>query len=496
MTAAASSLPALFPDIAGLPPLALAGLSLDARTVSPGGAFVALRGGTRHGLDFLSQALARGATAVLWDPAEAPATLPAFGAAASIEVPALRARLGAVADRFHGAPSARLAIAGVTGTNGKTTCAWLIASALGRLGGTAGYGGTLGFGIPPAVAGGTHTTPDVLTAHRQLAELAAAGATHVALEVSSHALDQGRIDGVRLRIAAFTNLSRDHLDYHGTMERYAAAKARLFAQPGVEHAVINTDDATGRGFAAALPGSIVLTAVGRNAARIPAGARHVIARGVHSGAAGLELELDTWCGPALLASRLVGDFNVDNLLVVLGVLLAFGQPLSAVVAALQTVTAPPGRMETVGTAGGPLAIVDYAHTPDALEKALTAARGHCRGRLTVVFGCGGDRDAGKRPLMGAIAERLADVVILTDDNPRGEPAAAILAAVRGGMRAPQRAQVVHDRRAALELAWRGVADGDVVLVAGKGHEDHQETAGARCHFSDREELERLAGAPS
>jgi len=490
----AVSLRELLDGVAGVPDIVVRDLALDARSVRPGGAFVALRGFTRHGLDFASQALERGAAAVLWDPAEAPPAGPALPNAVGVPVPGLRARLGGMADRFFGAPSARLAIAGVTGTNGKTTCAWLCAGALGRLGVAAAYSGTLGAGVPPAVTAGSHTTPDVLSLHRQLAELAAQGATHVAMEVSSHALDQGRIDGVRLRVAAFTNLTRDHLDYHGTMERYAAAKARLFALPGVEHAVINVTDAAGRAFAAALPAGVALTAVGAHAGSGRDDGRYVRATRAASTLTGLDVDVETHEGAVQLRSPLVGDFNVENLLVVLGVLLALGVPLADASRALAAAGAPPGRMETfVARAGGPLCIADYAHTPDALGKALAAARHHCRGRLTVVFGCGGERDRGKRAEMGAVAERLADAVVLTDDNPRGEPPGDIVAMILAGMARPGRVRIEHDRLAAIQSAFAGAAAGDVVLVAGKGHEDYQLTAAGRRDFSDRAVLAGLTG---
>ena len=483
----------LLPGVPGVPGLAISDLTLDAGSVRPGGAFVALRGTMRHGLEFAAEAEARGAVAVLWDPAEAPATMPVLGTMTGIPVVGLRARLGHMADRFFETPSARLAIAGVTGTNGKTTCAWLTAAALGRLGIAAAYSGTLGVGCPPAVRPGSHTTPDVLRLHRQLAELVAADASHVAMEVSSHALEQGRVDGVRLRIAAFTNLSRDHLDYHGTMERYAAAKARLFALPGIEHAVINMDDAAGRGCAAALPHGVALTAIGTDPRACRTAPRRVVAQHAISTPAGLELEVDTHAGSARLTSPLIGDFNTENLLVVLGVLLAFEVPLADAAVALATTGAPPGRMETFAAPGGPLCVVDYAHSPDALAKALGAARRHCRGRLLVVFGCGGERDSGKRGLMGAIAERLADLVVVTDDNPRGESPDAIVAMILEGMRRPEHVRVEHDRALAIALAYAQAAAGDVVLVAGKGHEDYQLTASGRRPFSDRAELGRLTG---
>jgi UDP-N-acetylmuramoyl-L-alanyl-D-glutamate--2,6-diaminopimelate ligase len=481
--------------VPGVPGISVSDLTLDAASVQAGGAFVALRGMTRHGLDFAAEAEGRGAVAVLWDPTETPARVPALSTATAIPVPGLRARLGDIADRFFDEPSAQLAIAAVTGTNGKTTCAWLLAAALGRLGIAAAYSGTLGTGRPPAVRPGSHTTPDVLSLHRQLAELRATGVTHVAMEVSSHALDQRRVDGVRLRIAAFTNLSRDHLDYHGTMDRYAAAKARLFALPGVGHAVVNLGDAAGRRYADALPQDVTLTAIATAPQACRGAPRHVVARRVTSTLAGLEVQVDTHAGSAQVTSPLIGDFNAENLLAVLGMLLAFDVPLADAAAALAATGAPPGRMETFAAPnGGPLCVVDYAHSPDALAKALGAARRHCRGRLTVVFGCGGERDPGKRAEMGAIAERLADVVIVTDDNPRSEPPDAIVAMILAGMHRPGSARVLHDRAAAIALAYRQAAPGDVVLVAGKGHEDYQLTASGRRTFSDRTEVGRLTGA--
>jgi UDP-N-acetylmuramoyl-L-alanyl-D-glutamate--2,6-diaminopimelate ligase len=407
-------------------------------------------------------------------------------------VPALRERLGAIADRFYGMPSARLTVAGVTGTNGKTTCAWLLAGAAQRLGRRGGYLGTLGAGFPPRVAGGSLTTPDVITLHRELRALADAGATHVALEVSSHALDQRRVDGVRLRVAAFGNLSRDHLDYHGSMERYAAAKERLFRLPGLEHAVINVGDAAGRRFAAALAPGVALTAVavGGDA---PAAARFVHVHRVAAGEEGLEIGLRGHFGARALRSRLIGEFNAENLAVTLGVLLAWDFEVDAALDALAGCGAPPGRMEGYRLPNGALAVVDYAHTPDALAKALAAVRAHARGRVTAVFGCGGERDPGKRALMGEAAERLADRVVVTDDNPRGEDGDRIVAMILTGMSRPERALVERDRERAIDAAIAQAGEGDAVLIAGKGHEDYQLVGGARKSFSDREILRARAG---
>ena len=337
-------------------------------------------------------------------------------------------------------PSSRLTVAGVTGTNGKTTCAWLLASAAERLARRGAYLGTLGAGFPPQVAGGALTTPDVIIAAPAAARARGRRArAHVAMEVSSHALDQRRVDGVRLRVAAFSNLTRDHLDYHGTMERYAEAKARLFRLPGLEHAVINVGDPVGARFAAALRAGRRADR-GRRRRRSARGrALRARRRVIRAADRGLELEIRGHFGARRLRSPLIGAFNAENLAVTLGVLLARGirrgrrrsrrSPSAA---------APPGRMEGYRLPSGALAVVDYAHTPDALAKALAAVRAHARGRVLVVFGCGGERDPGKRPLMGEAAERLADRVIVTDDNPRGEDADRIVAMILEGMRQPGR----------------------------------------------------------
>jgi UDP-N-acetylmuramoyl-L-alanyl-D-glutamate--2,6-diaminopimelate ligase len=482
----------LLAGVAAAPRLPVAGLTLDSRAVAPGDAFVALAGTRGHGLDHAGEAIARGARVVLWDPEERQK------AAAGTEVPfvavqGLRDRLGAIADRFYGMPSSRLTVAGVTGTNGKTTCAWLLASAVDRLARRGAYLGTLGAGFPPEVEGGSLTTPDVISLHRQLRALADAGATHVAMEVSSHALDQRRVDGVRMRVAAFCNLTRDHLDYHGTMERYAEAKQRLFRLPGLEHAVINVGDPAGARFAAALAPGVELTAVAVGG-EAPGAARFVHVRRVTAAEDGLELEIQGHFGTRRLRSRLIGGFNAENLAVTLGALAAWGFGIDDALAALAGCSGPPGRMEGYRLPSGALAVVDYAHTPDALAKALAAVRAHARGRLSVVFGCGGERDPGKRPLMGETAERIADRVIVTDDNPRGEDADGIVAMILRGMRRPGDARVERDRGRAIAEAVAGTRAGDAVLIAGKGHEDYQLVGAERRRFSDRECLAAHLGA--
>jgi UDP-N-acetylmuramoyl-L-alanyl-D-glutamate--2,6-diaminopimelate ligase len=467
------------------PDLAITGLTLDSRSARDGMAFVALPGTRTHGVGFASQAAAAGARAILWEPVAGvtPPHIPA--SVALIGVPDLTNILGAIADRFFGAPSRDLRVVGVTGTNGKTTTAHLVAAAMRELGEPSAYAGTLGYGRIEALRTGTHTTPDSITLHRQLAELRDDGVRSLGMEVSSHALDQHRVDGVRFDTAVFTNLTRDHLDYHGTFEAYGAAKAKLFAWPGLRHAVINVDDPFGQ----ALPGAAGQAGVVTfSRAPLPARAtqRSLFARRVVTAERGLQIDVDGSWGAGTMRSRLIGAFNVENLLAALATLLGWEIALPRAIAALEQCSAPPGRMETLSAPGRALAIVDYAHTPDALEKALLAARAHCAGRLTCVFGCGGDRDPGKRALMGAIAERLADCVIITDDNPRSEDGDAIVADIVAGLSRAADARIERDRARAIALALADGASGDAVLIAGKGHEDYQIVGAERRHFSDRE----------
>ena len=492
LAAAPMTLDTLLAGIVAAPSLSITGLAMDSRAVRRGDAFIALRGGSGHGLEHQSQAVAAGARAVLWDPGEGRAPDVVRGDIACVPVPTLRSRLGEIADRFYGAPSSRLAVAGVTGTNGKTTCAWLLAGAVNGTARRGAYLGTLGSGFPPELESAALTTPDVITLHRQLRALSDAGATHVAMEVSSHALDQGRVDGVRLRIAAFCNLSRDHLDYHGNIERYAFAKQRLFRMPGLEHAVINTGDPVGAGFAGALEQGVTLTSVAVGG-ECPSTQRFIHVTHVDAAAGGLSLEVNGHFGRRLLQSRLVGAFNAENLAVTLGLLLAWDVDVDEALAALAHGSAPPGRMEGFRLPNGALAIVDYAHTPDALSKVLTAVRAHAAGRVLVVFGCGGDRDTGKRALMGAAAERLADRVIVTDDNPRGEDPDQIVGMILSGFKTPARARVERDRGLAIGAALAEAGPRDVVLIAGKGHEDYQLVGAERRHWSDREFLQRQGG---
>ncbi|KAA2284947.1 UDP-N-acetylmuramoyl-L-alanyl-D-glutamate--2,6-diaminopimelate ligase [Arenimonas fontis] len=466
--------------LAGQPPLPpgfdplVAGLSADSRTVGPGDAFVALAGASTHGLRHVPA----GAAVVLYEP---PAPDGLAVPANAIAVPGLRARQGELADRFYGAPSKAMAVIGVTGTNGKTSTVQLLTQALSLSGAVAGSIGTLGAGLYGQLEAGERTTPDVITVHRLLASLRERGAGHVAMEVSSHALDQGRVDAVAFRVAVFTNLTRDHLDYHGSMEAYGEAKARLFAWPGLQAVVINLDDPFGARLYQRVPGDVRRIGLSaRGAADAALRAEQVRLR-----PDGLHFHLAEQGEREAVVSHLLGRFNVDNLLAVAGVLRALGWSLAEAAAMLPRLSPVGGRMSRVGGgAGQPLVVVDYAHTPDALQQVLASLREHVRGRLTCVFGCGGERDAGKRPQMAAIAEAGADRVIVTDDNPRGEDGDAIVADILAGFTRPAAVRVQRDRARAIREAVAAATPGDVVLVAGKGHEPYQEIGGVRHPFDD------------
>jgi UDP-N-acetylmuramoyl-L-alanyl-D-glutamate--2,6-diaminopimelate ligase len=476
------------------PETAVTDLSQDSRTVERGGAFIACQGRTTHGLAHLAGALERGAAAVLWEPAPGIAAPAVPQGVASVAIPDLGRRVGEIADRFFRQPSADLRVTGFTGTNGKTTCAYLLAQASDLVGRRGSYLGTLGFGRVGALTDAGLTTPDAVSVHRRLAQARDAGAATLAMEVSSHALDQRRVGGVRFDTAVFTNLTRDHLDYHGTLEAYGAAKAQLFRGPGLRCAVINVRDPFGQDLAQGLNPSIekiVYSTASEIWAERDDGWIRISE--MRAGSAGLTLQVESRWGAGTLRSRLIGEFNAENLLAVLGVLLGWNVPLQTALAALAACDAPPGRMESFGGGTLPLAIVDYAHTPDALSKVLEAARIHTRGRLFCVFGCGGDRDPGKRPLMGAIAESHADVVIVTDDNPRTEASADILSQIVAGMTYRETVQVIADRAEAIQHAIAEADPGDVVVIAGKGHETYQTVRDRNLPFDDRLVARELLG---
>ena len=483
----AMALAELLPDVDVPRGLVVHGLVQDSRAVQAGDAFFAIAGFGAHGLGFVEQARAAGASAILFEP-PAPANLPA--PADAIAVPGLRARMGELADRFHAHPSHDMKMVGVTGTNGKTSTVQLLAQAWQLRGVRSGSIGTLGAGLQGEVVATGFTTPLVLQMHALLARLRDAGAQAVAMEVSSHALDQGRVDGVHFDVAVFTNLTRDHLDYHGDMATYGAAKARLFARQGLQASVVNLDDAFGRELLSSLPSPVRAIGVSSrdaDSATLRAGNLRMDVSGI-----GFDLVIDGQ--EHAVQSRLLGRFNVDNLLAVAGVLHALGETPADIANTLSQLQPIHGRMNRLGGEGGrPLVVIDYAHTPDALEQALSSLREHAPTRLVCVFGCGGERDAGKRPQMAAIAERLADLVIVTDDNPRGEDGDAIVADILAGFERADATIVLRDRAQAIARAIGEAGAHDIVLVAGKGHEPYQEIAGVKHAFDDsvvaREQLE-------
>ncbi len=454
----------------------------DSRRVQPGDAFAAYPGTHSDGRRFIGDALARGASAVLWD--DAYFAWPAEWLLPNAPVAHLARKLGIIADFIYGHPSNDLWVVGVTGTNGKTSCTQWIAQALTARGRKTGVIGTLGNGFVGELDASITTTPDAAELQAALARLRDQDAKAVAIEVSSHGLDQGRVNGVAFDVALFTNLTRDHLDYHGTMAAYGAAKAKLFAWPGLHASVINADDAFGAQLIDDVRrhGRQVLT-YGRARADVRTTATSLSAEGI-------ALEVETPWGRGMTRTTLIGDFNVQNLLGTLAVLLASDVALEDALAALSELAPPPGRMQKLGGQRAPTVVVDYAHTPDALEQALKALRPAVieGGELVCVFGCGGDRDIGKRPEMGAIAARLADRVLVTSDNPRGEVPATIALTIAEGIRSvPEphaRWTIQLDRRTAINDAIAAADIGDVVLIAGKGHESYQEQDGVRVPFSD------------
>jgi UDP-N-acetylmuramoyl-L-alanyl-D-glutamate--2,6-diaminopimelate ligase len=468
----------LLPDVPDVPAdLVVTGLVQDSRAIRPGDAFVAIAGFGAHGLNFVDVAKQAGVAAILFEP-PAPADIPA--PADAIAVPNLRARLGELGDRFHDHPSQAMTVVGVTGTNGKTSTVQLLTQAWALRGMRNGSIGTLGAGLYGEVVPTGFTTPLVLQLHALLAQLRDAGAQAVAMEVSSHALDQGRVDGVHFNVAVFTNLTRDHLDYHGDMQAYGAAKAKLLAWPGLRAAVVNLDDTYGRELRAALPAGTHTIGLSSRGAQADVRAENVVLD-----AAGIGFDLIVGDERASVQSLLLGRFNVDNLLAVAGALHALGEKADAIASTLSQLQPVAGRMNRLGGDHAmPLVVIDYAHTPDALEQALSSLRAHAQGRLVCVFGCGGERDVGKRPQMAAIAEAGADLVIVTDDNPRGEDGDTIVADILKGFSRPDAAMVQRDRASAIARAIGTASASDIVLIAGKGHEPYQEVAGVRHPFDD------------
>ncbi|MBB3047082.1 UDP-N-acetylmuramoyl-L-alanyl-D-glutamate--2,6-diaminopimelate ligase [Litorivivens lipolytica] len=451
----------------------VSGIALDSRQVRAGDVFLAVRGHSLDGRDFIDKAIAKGAAAVIADAPcdESRWPLPV------IAIDNLSQHLSEIAGRFYCHPSRNLSLIGVTGTNGKSSVTHYLAQLLELLGHPCGVMGTLGAGRIQQLASAVNTTPDAVSVQQTLAQWRDGGARWAAMEVSSHGLVQGRVSALQFSSAVFTNLTQDHLDYHGTMEAYGAAKARLFAMPGLHNAILNADDDYSAAIECSLPASVHCIRFGFGESA------HVRAVDVDYSAAGIKAEIQTPWGSLELNTSLCASVNLLNILASIAVLGAEGFALRDIERALPSLRPVPGRLEKLAGADGVQVVVDYAHTPDALEKVLQGLRPHCKGKLWCVFGCGGDRDKGKRPLMGRVAEQYADRVVLTSDNPRSEIPEAIIADIRNGLsQAPY--SETSDRQLAIEQAIAAAAPGDLVVIAGKGHEDYQETAGKRLPFSD------------
>jgi len=463
----------------------ISGLALDSRSVRPGNLFIAVAGSNQHGLVHADEVINKGARAILFDPAgdgsrlaEKLTDIPA------IPVENLGFKLGELAGHHYGFPSQKLDVIGITGTNGKTSCSQFLGQVLDEC----GIIGTLGWGQWGQLNNTINTTPDALTVQQILAQFVEEQKKAVAMEVSSHGLEQGRVNGVTFKGVVFTNISRDHLDYHGTMETYLAAKLKLMQMPALNFVVVNLDDASYEQVIAAAPESATIWGVSAKGHSINFG-QSLIADQIACTPEGIEFNV-RWNGKVQrIKSPLFGDFNAENVLCVLAVMLAMGQSLPEAATRLASIKPVTGRMERCEDLKGGLNVfVDYAHTPDALARVLATLRKHCRHSLWVVFGCGGNRDAGKRPQMGSIAEQLADFVIVTDDNPRFENNQNIAKEILSGCRT-DKISLIQDRKKAIEHAINNATQHDCIVIAGKGHEKYQEINGIKYPFYDKQVAE-------
>lgn len=459
-------------------------LALDSRLVKPGDLFFALKGTHLDGNQFIKDAIQKGAQVVLTDSD----IKSSEGSVPIISIPGLNKKIGLIASRFYNAPSKQMKVVGITGTNGKTSTSHFIAAILHELNKSCGVIGTLGSGLYGHVKETGLTTPDAITLQKTLAEFLKEDAKYTAMEVSSHSIDQGRINGIDFAVSVFTNLTRDHLDYHHTMEAYGNTKKKLFESDASRYAVINSDDAFGKQIISELRDKKLLYVYGMNEISyrdVPV----VYAENIHLDLDGIRAEVHSPWGMGELRCGLIGKFNLSNLLAVITTLCLLEIPLEAVLSAIAKLKPVDGRMQTLGGKDKPLVVVDYSHTPDALEKALAALRHHCQGKLYCVFGCGGDRDRGKRPIMAKMAEQYSDQVIVTDDNPRTEDAEQIFNDIRAGFAHPEKILMQHDRAQAIRETIQMAQPGDCILIAGKGAETYQIIGTTKNPFSDVEQVE-------
>ena len=469
----------LLPDINLKADVVVTGICEDSRQVGAGDLFLATSGLHHDGRDHVEEAMAKAVAALCEAPFESDHEL-------VVVVDELTSLKGHIASRFYGDPSSQLLVIGITGTNGKTSVSHFAAQALTALSKKCGVIGTLGYGFPGNLQEAGLTTPAAVDIQRQLAKLIEQAAEAVAIETSSHGLDQGRLNGTKINIGLFTNISRDHLDYHGTFSDYRAAKQRLFEWPELQAAIVNADDEFGRGIPAILRQEIQVVSYS-----VEDSSASVFCRGINYSLDGFEADLVTPWGSGLLRCKLLGEFNVSNVLGVVSLLGLLGYEFSKILSAVAGLKNVLGRMDALAHPGMPLVVIDYAHTPDALAKALKALRVHCQAELWCVFGCGGDRDKGKRAEMGRVATDLADHSIVTDDNPRSENSAAIIQDIIAGTSPGRDVIVESDRSLAIHCALQKAKLGDIILIAGKGHEDYQEISGQRLKYSDYTEVEKF-----
>lgn len=453
--------------------VSISGLTLDSRQLQPGEVFIALQGEKDHGQNFIPIAIEKNAAAILVEDSHhyqqmiqaKQKTIPLIG------IPKLRQKLSDIAAKFYDHPTQDMTLIGITGTNGKTSVSHFIAQSLQHLGITCGIIGTVGYGLHSPLHPLNNTTPDAITLQKIFYELKKMGATHVAMEVSSHALAQFRMGLIPLKFGVFTNISHEHLDYHHTLEEYAAAKEQLFKFPTMKYAVLNLDDPVGLIWASRL--STRLKVFGFALNEHPIDIPKLQAKHLQFTDLGIHATLHTPWGKGLLHTPIVGRFNIYNVLATASVLGILNIPLPSALNALNQLKPVTGRMEYLGGGGQPLVIIDYAHTPDALEKVLQTLKEQCKGELWCIFGCGGDRDRSKRPKMGAIAEQYADAVVVTDDNPRTEDPKQIVHEILAGMSNPKKSVIEHERARAIAHAISCAQPDDIVLIAGKGHETYQ-----------------------
>lgn len=467
------------------------GLSSDSRILQKGELFIAYLGDKKSWVQYIDHAIKQGASAILFDNENVPETvklkivgnhkIPIIG------IPHLAKQVGNISAKFYNNPSKDLTVVGITGTNGKTSTSQFIARALSQTSYRCGIIGTLGYGFPDQLQPGIFTTPETVLLQKELADLKSQGATAIAMEVSSHGLAQNRIAGVNIGVGVFTNLTRDHLDYHGDMENYASAKRSLFYLPTIKYAVINADDEFGLKLIEELKDKLKIYAYTQKDIELTVPI--IKASDIKLNAQGISAKITTPHEKGVLRSHLLGRFNLSNLLATLGVLSILNISLEQALSVLYTLPTVPGRMQTFGGGKLPLVVVDYSHTPDALEQTLTALREHCTGKLWCVFGCGGNRDTGKRPMMAQIAERYSDQIIITDDNPRHENPEKITDEIVAGLVCPWAVEVEHNRQAAIAHAIDCAQSNDIILIAGKGHETYQQLGDEKLPFCDAEQVQ-------